>query len=175
VTPSQEDSIVPAQDTSRFRARVVLVVAAVVLVVTAALAIVGLQRHSDTSSLNRQRATVSAVAGQLAVDFTSIDYRHLQQEFTATAAHATPAFAKKYLATVKAFAPLYRKGKVVQTTSVDVAGIESMTADSAVVLVALKGIAKNTAAPTGTQQLFRMQIDLAKQGKVWLASNVQPI
>jgi hypothetical protein len=165
----------PAPDVVRPRALPVLVAALVVLAVTVTLSIVGLRQLSHASSRDDERTQVAALAGQLAVDFTSIDYRHLQQEFATTASHATADFSKKYLATVKAFEPLYRKGKVVQTTSVDVAGVQSLTATAAVVLVALKGTATNSAAPSGTQQLFRMQVDLTKQGHAWLASNVQPL
>ena len=165
----------PAPDAARTRALVVVAAALVVFLGTGALAIVGISKVSHNSDLDDERTQVTAAAGQLAVDFTSIDYTKMHSEFAATAKHATPEFRTKYLATVKAFTPLYRKGKVVQTTSVDVAALQSMTPTTAVVLVALKGRATNTATPNGSEQLFRMQIDLAKVGKTWLASNVQPL
>jgi len=165
----------PAPDAARSRALVVIAAAVVVILAAGVLSIIGIRKLSHNSDVDNERTQVAAAAGQLAVDFTSIDYTKLQTEFAETATHATPDFAKKYLATVRTFAPLYRKGKVVQTTSVDVTGIQSMTPTTAVVLVALKGTATNTATPNGSQQLFRMQIDLAKVGKTWLASNVQPL
>jgi Mce-associated membrane protein len=165
----------PAPDAARSRALVVIAAALVVILAAGALSVVGFRKLSHNSTVDDERTQVTAAAGQLAVDFTSIDYTKLQEEFARTATLATADFAKKYLATVRAFAPLYRKGKVVQTTSVDVAGIQSMTSTAAVVLVALKGTATNTATPNGTQQLFRMQVDLSKVGKTWLASNVQPL
>lgn len=165
----------PAPDAARTRALVVIAAAVAVIVAAGVLSVIGFSKLSDNSNRDDERTQVAAAAGQLAVNFTSIDYTKLQSEFAATAKLATPDFAKKYLATVKAFAPLYRKGKVVQTTSVDVTGISSITPTTAVVLVALKGTATNTATPNGSQQLFRMEIDLAKVGKTWLASNVQPL
>jgi hypothetical protein len=171
---------------SRTRALVVLVVSLVVIVLAAALSVLGL-RHlgakdgSQGRSVNQEKARIASraqvlgAAGQLAVDFTSIDYRNLNAEFQATSQHATSDFAKKYLATVKAFAPLYKRGKVVQSTSVESAGIQALSDDSAVVLVALKGIATNTESPNGSEQLFRMQVDLSNVDGAWLASNVQPI
>lgn len=164
------------------RARAVLAAALVVIIAAGTMAILvfvhdpkGSSSEPGTAASGDQRQQVIGAAGQLAVDFTSIDYHHLQADFTATSKHATTDFAKKYLATVKAFEPLYRKGKVVQTTSVEAAGIQSLTGDTAVVLVALKGVSTNTQAPNGSEQLFRMQVDLAKVGDSWLASNVQPI
>jgi Mce-associated membrane protein len=174
VTLSQETAM-PASDVVRSRARLVLTAAVVVSVVAAAFVALGARHLSHDSAKASERTVVTAVAGQLAVDFTSIDYRHLDQEFAQTAARATPAFAKNYLGTVKQFVSLYVKGKVVQTTSVDVAGIEQMSPTSARVLVALRGTATNSASPGGTQQLYRMEVDLTKQSGRWLASNVQPL
>jgi Mce-associated membrane protein len=168
------------------RARVVLVVSSVIVVLAGVLSVLGiahLQAKDVTSNRTVDqeadrvavRSQVLGAAGQIAVDFTSVDYRHLSAEFKATAAHATPAFAKKYLSTVQAFKPLYTKGKVVLATSVDSAGIQALTANSAVVLVAVKGISTNTESQNGAEQLFRMQIDLSQVSGTWLASNVQPI
>ena len=176
-------------DATRFRALVVLIVSSAVVVAAGALSIFGIHHlHAKDASDQRLRRTVQqaaalvttraqvqGVAGQIAVDFTSVDYRHLSAEFKATAARATPDFAKKYLSTVQAFEPLYKKGKVVLATSVESAGIQSLTGNSAVVLVAVKGIGTNAESPNGTEQLFRMQVDLSRVNGTWLASNVQPI
>jgi Tfp pilus assembly protein PilV len=152
-----------------------LIAVVLVLIGTGVLAGIGMHRASHASSLSDERTKVALLAGKYAVDFTSVDYRHLQADFDAAAKNATPDFSKKYLATVQVFAPLYTMGKVVQTTSVDLAGISSITPTTAVVLVALKGIATNTKTKLGTQQLFRMQISLTKVGSRWLTSNVVPL
>jgi Mce-associated membrane protein len=157
------------------RGLAVLLSVVAVLAVTTVFAVIGLRHASHAKSLNDEREQVAIIAGRYAVDFTSVDYRHLQADFDAAAKNATPEFAKKYLATVRVFAPLYTKGEVVQTTSVDLSGISSITPTSAVVLVALKGVATNTKTKLGTQQLFRMQISLSKVGNRWLTSNVVPL
>ncbi|HVS68398.1 MAG TPA: hypothetical protein VHE56_07595 [Mycobacteriales bacterium] len=152
-----------------------LIAVVLVLIGTGVLAGIGVRHASHASSLDDERTKVALLAGKYAVDFTSVDYRHLQADFDAAAKNATPDFSKKYLATVQVFAPLYTKGQVVQTTSVDLAGVSSITPTSAVVLVALKGVATNTKTKLGTQQLFRMQISLSKVGDRWLTSNVVPL
>ncbi|HVT64116.1 MAG TPA: hypothetical protein VHD81_03110 [Mycobacteriales bacterium] len=157
------------------RGSAVLIAVVLVLVATGVLAGIGVRHASNANSLDDERTQVALIAGKYAVDFTSVDYRHLQADFDAAAKNATSDFAKKYLATVQVFAPLYTKGQVVQTTSVDLAGVSSLTSDTAVVLVALKGVATNTKTKLGTQQLFRMQISLAKVGNRWLTSNVVPL
>lgn len=164
-----------APDQARSRALGVLVTALVVLVATVALAVTGLVQLAHASHSDDERKQATAAAGQLAVDFTSIDYRHLQQEVAATASHASQAFATKYRATMNALAPIYRRGKVIVTTSVRSTGLQSISSNAAVVLVALRGTSINTATPNGSEQLFRIQVDLEKQGRTWLASNVQPL
>ncbi|HVT20432.1 MAG TPA: hypothetical protein VHE57_03470 [Mycobacteriales bacterium] len=153
----------------------VLIAVVAVLVATGVFAGIGVRHASDAKSVDRERSQVATIAGKYAVDFTSVDYRHLQDDFDAAAKNATSDFAKKYLATVQVFAPLYTKGQVVQTTSVDLAGISALSSDSAVVLVALKGVATNTKTKLGTEQLFRMQITLKKVGDRWLTDNVVPL
>lgn len=146
-----------------------------VLVATGVLAGLGVSHASHASGQDSERTRVASLAGQYAVDFTSVDYRHLQADFVAASKNATPQFAKRYLATVQVFVPIYTKGQVVQTTSVERAGVASLTRTQAVVLVALKGVATNTRTKLGTQQLFRMQMSLTKMGKRWLTSNVVPL
>jgi Mce-associated membrane protein len=152
-----------------------LIAVVLVLVATGVFAGLGVRHASHANSLDDERTHVALIAGKYAVDFTSVDYRHLQEDFDAAAKNATSDFAKKYLATVQVFAPLYTKGQVVQTTSVDRSGISSITSKTAVVLVSLKGVATNTRTKLGTQQLFRMQISLEKVGDRWLTSNVVPL
>jgi hypothetical protein len=147
----------------------------VALAVATTFAVIKERDVAHASSLNHERRHVEAVAGQYAIDFTSVDYRHMQAEFTAAAKNATPDFAKKYLATVKVFAPLYTKGQVVQTTSVESAAVSSLTRDSAVVLVALAGKATNIRTKAATDQLFRMEITLSKVAGTWLTSDVVPL
>ncbi|MGN6475370.1 MAG: hypothetical protein ACTHK4_17205 [Mycobacteriales bacterium] len=157
------------------RGLALLIAVVAVLVATGVLAGIGLRHASHAKSVDDERTQVALIAGKYAVDFTSVDYRHLQADFRAAAKNATSVFAKKYLATVQVFAPLYTKGKVVQTTSVDLAGISSITPSSATVVVALKGVATNTKTNFPTQQLFRMEISLTKVGSRWLTSNVVPV
>jgi Mce-associated membrane protein len=153
----------------------VLIAVVLVLVTTGVFAGLGVRHASHQNSLDDERTSIALLAGKYAVDFTSVDYRHLDSDFQAAAKNATPDFAKKYLSYIKIFEPIYTKGEVVQTTSVELAGVSSLTPSTAVVLVALKGVATNTRTKLGTQQLFRMQISLEKVGEKWLTSNVVPL
>jgi Mce-associated membrane protein len=159
----------------RSRALTVVVAALVVIVALGTLAVVSVRAADHRSAGSADRSTLLAVGGQLAVDFTSFDYRHLDADFASTAKRATPAFAKTYLAQSKTVASVITKAKAVSTSQVVATGLKSSSPTSAVVLVAVNDLTKNTQSPKGTTQYFRMQISLVRQNGQWLASQVEPL
>jgi Mce-associated membrane protein len=160
----------------RGRALNVVMAAFVVIVVLGSLTVAAIHTtHNRSSSGSADRTTLLAVGGQLAVDFTSFDYRHLDADFTATAKRATPGFASTYLKQSKSVASVITKAKAVSTSQVVATGLKSSSATNAVVLVAVNDLTKNTQSPKGTTQYFRMQITLVNQNGKWLASQVEPL
>jgi Mce-associated membrane protein len=159
----------------RSRATAVVAAALVVIVGLGTLAVIAVRATGHRSAGSGNQGTVSAVGGQLAVDFTSFDYRHLDAEFAATAKRATPAFAKTYLKQSQSVASIIAKAKAVSSSQVVSTGVKSLTATSAVVLVALNDVTKNTQSPKGTTQYFRMEVDLVRQNGQWLANQVEPL
>jgi Mce-associated membrane protein len=154
----------------------VVIAGFVVIVVLGALTAAAIHTTQNRSSSgSADRTTLLAVGGQLAVDFTSFDYRHLNADFEATAKRATPAFASTYLKQSKSVASVITKAKAVSTSQVVASGVKSSSATNAVVLVAINDLTKNTQSPKGTTQYFRMQITLVHQNGKWLASQVEPL
>lgn len=143
-----------------------------VLAATGVLAALGVSRGSDLSSQASERTRVVSLAGQYAVDYSSLDYRHMQADMQLEIKNATPQFATRYRATVQLLAPLFTKRQIVATGTVALAGISSMTSTSAVVLVALDQKVTSTSSSLGTDKLIRMQVSLSKVSGRWLASNV---
>jgi hypothetical protein len=164
-------------------AQLIVALGLVVTVAAGTLAGFGFAKWSHDSRSSSQSAiaatasaatTAMAEAGQLAVDFTSLDYRKLAQERAATAQHLTPAFAKVYLAQSKVTAKDIRKVKAVAVANVVATGLQaySPAAGTANVLVAVDVTTKNVAKKAGVTQYYRFQIQLLRQGSQWLASNV---
>jgi hypothetical protein len=149
-----------------------LVAAVVALVVLGVLAGIGVSRESTLSSKEHQRSHVASLAGEYAVDFTSVDYRHIPAEVEATAQDATPTFAAHYRAFVTALTPIFTSGKVVQRTSLKRIGMESLTSTAAVAIVLLQRVTITTKSPAGTTTFARMRIALSKSGGRWLVSNM---
>jgi Mce-associated membrane protein len=154
------------------RGLALLVAVVVALAVVTTFVVIKARDMSDASSRNTERTQVAAIAGQYAVDFSSIDYSKFDAETADAVTHATADFAKKYLATMKVFKPLYTKGKVVQTTSVARTAVETVSASAAKVLVAVSGTATNVNTTAPTQQLYRFEISLSKVDGKWLTSDV---
>ena len=158
--------------------------ALVVIVIAATLTILGWIKLGSSSSgateagaSNAAAATTAMAEGaQLAVDFTSFDYRRLDADFAAAAKHATPTFAKVYLAQSKFVEPAVKKAKAISTSQVMSTALEafSPTAGTATVLVALNDTTKNTKSPAGTVLYFRMQVTMQRHNGRWLATNVAP-
>jgi Mce-associated membrane protein len=150
----------------------VVVVLVVVLAVSTTFLVFKVQDVSHSNSQTHERTHVAAIAGQYAVDFTAIDYRKFDAERDAAAKNATSAFATEYLATMKDLRPIFTKGQVVQTTSVQHSAVLSLSGSEAVVLVALSGTATSVRSTTPTIPEYRMQITLTKVDGNWLTSKV---
>jgi hypothetical protein len=168
------------------RTRIVVAVALVVALLAGALtAVTAVKWHRERQAAGRPdrrstgaqaalATTALAEGGQLAVDFSSFDYRTLSQDFAATATHATSGFAKTYLAQSEVAAPLLKKAKAVAVSQVVATGLQAFSAakGTATVVVALNVTTKNTKSPGGTIVYYRMQLQLVDQHGHWLASAV---
>jgi Mce-associated membrane protein len=137
--------------------------------------------HSSTASVAGsadQAAATTALTegGQLAVDFTSFNYQTFSHDLAATSKHATPTFAKTYLAQSKTIASAIKKIKAVATAQVAATGLQSFSPSkgTASVIVALNETTKNVKTPAGTEVYLRMQVKMVRQHGQWLASGVEP-
>jgi Mce-associated membrane protein len=179
----------PDNGTPRARSRLVVSTAVAGSAALAALAVFGVVALTSASASPAAASTSSANSadvagataamvegGQLAVDFTSFNYRTFSTDLAATAKHATPAFAKVYLAQSKAVAPAIKQVKAVAQSRVAATGLQSYSPSkgTASVIVALNETTSNVKSPAGTQVYLRMQVTLVKQGGQWLASGVSP-
>jgi Mce-associated membrane protein len=176
----------PAMRSPRARSQLIVTTALVVSVLGAALTVLGvvkLNQAAASPSTPAAGATNVAEAtqaltegGQLAVDFTSFNYQSFSQDLTATAKHATPAFAKVYLAQSKTIAPAIKQVKAVAQSQVAATGLQSFSAakGTASVIVALNETTKNVKSPAGTEVYLRMKVTLVREHGEWLASGVSP-
>jgi len=90
--------------------------ALVVFLAPGALAVIGIGKLSDNSKVDDERAAVTAAAGSWRLTSPRSTTRGLQTEFANTQSWRRLT-SREVRRDVTAFAPLYRKGKVVQNTS----------------------------------------------------------
>jgi Mce-associated membrane protein len=177
---------VPSPGAVPRRANVIVAFALVVTIAAAVLSVLGVIKltrssgsagSSTNASVAAEATTAMTEGGQIAVDFTSFDYRTLSQDYKQTAAHATPTFAKTYLQQSRLVAKFVKKAKAISTSSVVATGLVAFnpTAGTATVNVALNDTTKNIKSPAGAVQYYRMSVELVKQNGVWLAQGVTPV
>ncbi len=129
-------------------------------------------RISSASSRNIQRADVLQAARQETVNFTTLDYRHLDRDLGRVLRGSTGDFRKQFQAGTKNLTQLVTANKAVAKGDVLDAGLVSSDSDSAVVLVVADSTVTNTASPKGEQRHYRLQLSLVRQQGHWLVSDL---
>lgn len=147
-----------------------------VLALAAVVALVGTgvltPKLSAAAARDDRRAEVLHAARQQAVNFTTLDYRHLDRDLARVLTGSTGDFRKQFQAGVKDLTTLFTANKVVSTGEVLEAGLVSSDSDSARVLVVADSTVVNTASPKGDKRHSRIQLDLVRHGDRWLVSDL---
>ena len=146
---------------------VVVAVAAVVLSATA------LSRLSAASDRSDRREAILDSARQQAVNFTTLDYQHLDRDLGRVLAGSTGDFRKQFKAGTKNLTDLVTQNRAVSRGEVLDAGIVSSDADSARVLVVADSTVTNAADSQPQKRHYRMQLDMVRSGDRWLVSDLQ--
>ena len=151
---------------------VVAVVAAVALVAAGLLA----PRLGAAAARDDRRAEVLQAARQATVDFTTLDYRHLDRDLDRVLQGATGGFRKQFRAGTHDLERLVTANKAVARGQVLDAGLVSFDDDSARVLVAADSTVTNTGNPAPQKRHYRIQLDLTRGGPPghsrWLVSDL---
>ena len=154
------------------------VTAAVVAVGSGGLAAYQAHALSDRSLVAAQvsRQNEALAAGrQIAIDFLAYDYRHIDADFTRVTGETVGSLSKDFATQAASVRDLIVKAKAVSTATVASAGLVSVTANSARIVISLDRTIVNTSAPNGQSNAVDLQLDLVKQHGRWLASSVKPL
>jgi Mce-associated membrane protein len=164
----------PPDGLSAVSARRRLAFAVLAVLTVAALIGVGVlaPRISSASARNDQRADILQAARQETVNFTTLDYRHLDRDLGRVLHGSTGDFRKQFKAGTKNLTQLVTANKAVAKGDVLDAGLVSSDSDSAVVLVVADSAVTNTASPKGEQRHYRLQLSLVRQQGHWLVSDL---
>jgi Mce-associated membrane protein len=158
---------------ARLTPRAVWVLAAVVLVASVAL---GATRGRDwyaARQTDQANAAALAAAKQLAINFVTVDYRHVDADTARVRAGATGTFLKSYGSSVEELKKVLVANKTVSTVQRTEASIVSGDLDSAVALVGVVAPTSNTSVPNGETKTYRMRLELRKSGAEWKVENLE--
>jgi len=161
--PSERRAVAPWLLTA-----LVAAVALAALVGTAVMA----PRTGEAAARDARRTEVLAAARQAAVNFTTLDYRHLDRDLGRVLAGSTGGFRRQFRAGTKALRSLVTGNHAVSRGEVLDAGLVSEDADSARVLVVADSTVTNTASPKPTRRHYPIQLDLVQRSARWLVSDL---
>jgi Mce-associated membrane protein len=159
--------------TARITPRGLWALAAVVLVAGLAVgATLGRQAwaaHQDQQA----RAEAVAAAKQLAVNFVTVDYRHVDDDIARVRGGATGTFLQSYSGSVAELKKVLVQNKTVSRAERTEAALVSGDRDSAVVLVGVVAPTQNTSVPDGEKKTYRMRLELRRASDAWKVENLE--
>jgi Mce-associated membrane protein len=148
-------------------------VGAVLIAGLAAVSIVLGLKLADRNSENQLRSSATNAARQYALDFSTYDYRHLDQDFAKVSAHLAPSFRQQYASTTASLKSIVVQYRGVATASVQGVGVSSVSSKKAVVLVFLDQQVTNSTTKTPRIDRNRLEVTLQRSGGQWQLSDLQ--
>lgn len=166
----------PAARRTAVPARLVAMALAALLT-TALLAATGfmLWQHQQAARQHHRAAEYAAAARQGVVNLMSIDYATAQDSVQRVLDSSTGRFRSNFAETADDFVKALKDEKIVTKATVNEAAVESMTDDSAVVMVSATSRRDGPQAPEDQQQprLWRVVLTLQRDGDQIKMSGVE--
>ena len=107
------------------------------------------------------------------IAFTTLDYRNIDPSIDRVLAGATGDFKKQFEGSREQLVTLSKQNESVSEGRVLRAGVVSMDADSARVIVVADSSVTNVNAPEAQPRHYRLQLDLVRRGDRWLTSDLE--
>ena len=148
-------------------------IASIVIAGLTALTAVLAVKLSDRNHQNDLRSSATSAARQFAIDFSTYDYRHLDQDFAKVSAHLAPSFREQYASTTSSLKSVVVQYRGVATASVQGLGVTSVSSTKAVVVVFLDQQVTNSATKTPRIDRNRLEVTLQRSKGQWLLSDLQ--
>jgi Mce-associated membrane protein len=146
---------------------------ALLLVAALVLAVVLGRQAVDQRAVAQERSDALAAGRQIAVNFSTLDYRTFDRDTARVTAEATGTFRSDFAAQAAQIKQVVVTNKSVSSGQVTQAALVSATSSTARVLLALDASVSNTSSTQPTARHYRVQLDLAKVKGRWLASQLQ--
>ncbi|OBG88804.1 hypothetical protein A5699_16120 [Mycobacterium sp. E802] len=129
--------------------------------------------HRNALADQRRAAEFSAAARQGVVTLMSLDFNHAKEDVQRIIDSSTGQFKEDFQATADDFVKVAESSKAVTETTVNATAIDSMTDDSAVVLVAATSRVTNAAGAKQDPRNWRLSVTLNRDGDQMKLSKVE--
>jgi Mce-associated membrane protein len=152
--------------------RAMMLALAVAVVLAVLVGWLGFRAH-QSEQVHTQRSQFLQAARQCALNLTTIDWQKAESDVHRILDGATGQFHDDFAKRAEPFIQVVKQAKSTTVGTVTDAGLESQTADSAQVLVAVTVTTSNTGAPQPDLHSWRMRISVQEVGDQAKVSNVE--
>jgi Mce-associated membrane protein len=129
----------------------------------------------DVRAEHRADSAALAAGRTAATDFTSYDYRHLDDDLGRVTAMSTGTFREQFSKALGALTQAIQQAKGVSVGRITHAGLTRRTGDTAVVVAAVDATITNSSTTEPSIRRYRLQITLDHSTGSWLISDVTPV
>lgn len=146
------------------------------LIATIALLTAGgfmIKHQQDARAQDRARAEFAAAARQVVVTLMSIDFKNPQESVQRIIDNSADPFRQEFQGAAEDFVKVSQDAKVTTKATVNAVGVQSMTADTAVVMVAASSTVTNAEGAEEAPRNWRLMVDLTRQGDQIKMSKVE--
>jgi Mce-associated membrane protein len=149
--------------------RIRLKVVAAALVILCTLGLLGVSgylmwQHHKVAAERQRSAEFAAAAEQGVVTLMSLDFNHAADDVKRIVDNATGDFKKDFEGATEDFTKVAQDSKVITTATVNAAAVQSMTRDTATVLVSATTHVSNAAGKDQPPRAWRLFVDVARDG-----------
>ena len=120
--------------------------------------------HRQTQAEQQRRAEFAAAARQGVVTLMSLDYNRAKEDVQRIIDNSTGQFKTDFQNTAEDFVNVATESKAVTETNVTATAVESMTDDTATVIVAATSRVTNAAGAKQEPRAWRLSVNLARDG-----------
>jgi Mce-associated membrane protein len=137
-----------------------------ILMIAALLAVCGYMfwSHRQVQAEQQRRAEFEAAARQGVITLMSLDYNRAKEDVQRIIDNSTGQFKSDFQSTAEDFISVAVESKAVTETTVTGTAVESMTDDTATVLVAASSRVTNAAGAKQEPRAWRLSVNLARDG-----------
>ncbi len=154
--------------------RIALTAAAlVVIIASAGTSGYSLWHHHQLSEKDRRAAEFTAAARQGVIALTSLDFNHAKDDVQRVLDNSAGAFHDDFQGRSEDFTKVVQQSQVTTAGKVNASAVESMTEDSAVILVAATSQITNSAGAQQEPRVWRLSVTVSRVGGQLKISKVE--